>query len=341
LGRGLVKQAGESPEARLELALKAGRMGSWELDLSSRALVLSEVCLADIGCSKSDIQTWDDLLERVHPDDRSQRQASLETAVRSGQDLEVEYRVMKPGGEIAWMLVRGRALFDAHGQAASVVGVSLDITERKRAEERAQLLLLELSHRVKNTLATVQSIATQTRRTAPSPATFDQAFLARIQALARAHELLAQSSWDGASLAEIIDRTLALHIDAGEIESLNLSGPMIRLGPNAAVTLNMAFHELATNAAKYGALSIETGRVEVKWQIEDSSVPRAVAIEWRESGGPKVSAPRSRGFGSRLIETGIAHELGGEARLVFAPEGLICRMRLPLSAKLSLVASRT
>jgi two-component sensor histidine kinase len=121
---------------------------------------------------------------------------------------------------------------------------------------------------------------------------------------------------------------------------MSVSGPAVRLGPNAAVTLNMAFHELATNAAKHGALSVETGRVEVKWAVENSSTPPAIAIEWRESGGPTVTVPRSRGFGSRLIETGIAHELGGEARLVFAPEGLICHMRLPLTAKLSLVACR-
>ncbi|HZZ87579.1 MAG TPA: HWE histidine kinase domain-containing protein [Caulobacteraceae bacterium] len=331
-------QTSASPEARFELALKAARMGSWELDLKTRALALSEVSLADIGCSPADIRTWDDLLARVHPDDLPARQASLETAIRSGEDLEVEYRVVKPDGEVAWMLVRGRTLFDPDGAPVSLVGVSLDITERKLAEQRRQLLLLELSHRVKNTLATVQSIASQTRRTASGPEAFDQAFLARIQALARAHELLAESSWDGASLAEVIDRTLALYVDASGIEAVSLAGPSIRLGPNAAVTLNMAFHELATNAAKHGALSTETGRVEVQWEIENGSVPPAIAIEWRERGGPIVSVPRSRGFGSRLIEKGIAHELGGEARLVFAPDGLICRMRLPLTAKLSLVA---
>jgi PAS domain S-box-containing protein len=331
-------QTNSLPQERFELALKAGRMGSWELDLRTRALALSEVCLADLGCEASEVLTYDDLQQRVHPDDRPMRQASVDVAVRTGEDLEVEYRIIRPGGEVAWMLVRGRAVYDADGQPVSIIGVSLDITERKLMEERRQLLLLELSHRVKNTLATVQSIATQTRRTAPAPAMFDEAFLARIQALARAHELLAESSWDGASLSEVIDRTLALSVDGGDVRNVNFSGPGVRLGPNAAVTLNMAFHELATNAAKHGALSTEAGRVEVKWSIENSSSPPAIAIEWRESGGPKVTAPRRRGFGSRLIETGIPHELGGEARLDFAADGLICRMRLPLTGKLSLVA---
>jgi PAS domain S-box-containing protein len=332
------ERATSLPQERFELALKAGRMGSWEIDLRTRGMVLSDVCLADIGCTADDIRSYDDFLARVHPDDRNSRQASLAAAVRDREDLEVEYRLIRPGGEIAWLMVRGRATYDEDGEPLSLVGVSLDITERKLSDERRQLLLLELSHRVKNTLATVQSIATQTRRTSPTPAMFDEAFLARIQALSRAHELLAASSWDGASLGEVIDRTLAVSVNGGGVRNIEFSGPAVRLGPNAAVTLNMAFHELATNAAKYGALSAESGRVEVKWAIENSTASPAIAIEWRESGGPTVAMPRSRGFGSRLIETGIPHELGGEARLEFAAEGLICRMRLPLTGKLSLVA---
>jgi two-component sensor histidine kinase len=150
----------------------------------------------------------------------------------------------------------------------------------------------------------------------------------RIHALARAHDLLTEGAWQGASLADVIGRTLAGVAPA----RARLSGPKVRLGPNAAVTLNMAFHELATNALKYGALSKPEGRVEVSWDLDGEGV---VAIAWRECGGPPVTAPVARGFGSRLIEQALPREMGGEAVMDFEPSGLRCRMRLPLSAKLS------
>jgi two-component sensor histidine kinase len=216
-----------------------------------------------------------------------------------------------------------------------MAGVSLDITERKDAESHLRLLLEELNHRVKNTLATVQSIATQTLRHTPEPAAFSGAFLERIYALARAHEMLTDSAWQGASLADVVDRTLAVHTLNDEPGRVALMGPAVKLGPTAAVTLNMAFHELATNATKYGALSRPGGRIDVDWGMDE---PGAIVINWRETGGPPVTVPSRRGFGSRLIEQGLTRELGGEAHITFLPDGLWCRLRLPLSSKLSLAA---
>ncbi|SFK68078.1 HWE histidine kinase domain-containing protein, partial [Caulobacter sp. UNC279MFTsu5.1] len=249
-------------------------------------------------------------------------------------DLEVEYRTLRSDGQIAWILARGRAAFE-DGRAVRLAGVSLDITARKTAEQRQQLLLDEVDHRAKNTLASVQSIALQTLRHAEHPAAFSATFIERIHALGRAHELLTEASWQGAALADVVDRTLKVYAPNERGARVALSGPAVRLGPNAAVTLNMAFHELATNAVKYGALSTPDGRVDVDWTVDADA--GTVIIDWRESGGPEVAIPSRRGFGSRLIEQALAREMGGEARLSFQPEGLWCRFRLPFSTKLHLV----
>jgi two-component sensor histidine kinase len=257
--------------------------------------------------------------------------------VRAKADLEIEFRIVKPNGQVGWVLTRGQGIYE-DGRAVRFAGVSLDITARRAAEEHQRLLLHELNHRVKNTLTTVQSLALQTGRSAADPATFNDLFLARIYALAGAHELLTEASWEGASLAEVIQRTMRHHVPAGQDGRLRCGGPTIRLGPNAAVTLNMAVHELATNAVKYGALSTPAGRVEVEWRIDLTQKRPILHIEWREIAGPPVVEPARRGFGSRLIERGLAREMDGDCRLIFDPEGLTCHLRLPLSSKLTLAA---
>jgi len=209
-----------------------------------------------------------------------------------------------------------------------------DITGRKGAEQRQRLLMDELNHRVKNTLATVQSIAMQTSRGADSPAAFFDAFKARLHALARAHDVLTTRAWQGVGLHEIAREALAPFMagDGGRTR-IALDGPEVTLPPNIAVTLSMALHELATNAAKHGALSVPAGDVALQWrQLDDAGKP-TVEIDWRESGGPPVQPPTRRGFGSRLLERGLAAELNGEVLLEFPPAGAHCRIRLPLPAQ--------
>lgn len=324
-------------EQQLELALHAGRLGTWALDLKTWRLAASEFFSANFGLGPDgDFNLYADLVARVHPDDAARQQKDMDAAIERRTDLESEYRTLTPDGETRWILVRGRATYD-DGEPARMTGVSLDITGRKLADERQRLLLDELNHRVKNTLASVQSIALQTRRTADA-ASFEQAFLARIAALARAHDLLTEVAWDGASLKDVIGRTLAPYVPDGQADRVKLSGPNVRLSPNAAVSLTMAFHELATNAGKYGALSVIAGLVEVEWRVDSRIDPTVVEIDWRESNGPPVSPPSRRGFGSRLVEKGLARELGGRAELVFSPDGLSCSMRLPISHKMQLAA---
>jgi two-component sensor histidine kinase len=319
-------------EQQLEFALHAGRMGSWELDLATGRFTTSEYCRVVFGLGPGDpFETVADLVALIHPDDRQKRQAAIERAIAGRTEMEIEYRTLRPGGEIGWVLARGRAAYE-NGGAVRMAGISLDITERRTAEERQKLLNNELNHRVKNTLATVQSLAMQTYRSAETESATGEAFIERLQALAGVHDLLSEAAWEGASLHNVVVRTLATFVQ--DDARLSVSGPAVRLVPNAAVSLNMAFHELATNAMKYGALSGPTGRIEVAWRTDGD----AIEFDWRESAGPKVAEPSRRGFGSRLIERGLARELDCEARFAFLPDGLWCRIRVPLGGKLSLVA---
>ena len=334
----IATERGRQSEQQLELALRAGRLGNWVLDLKTDRLAASEFFRATFGVGPDEaFDHYAELVARVHPGDRARQQKEMDTAIEQRTDLESEYRTVTPDGETRWILVRGRADYDDDGAPTRITGVSLDITARKSADERQRLLLDELNHRVKNTLATVQSIAIQTRRTADS-ASFEEAFLSRIAALGQAHDLLTEVSWDGAALKDVIARTLAPYAADGQADRIDLSGPNVRLGPNAAVSLTMAFHELATNAGKYGSLSVVAGRVSVAWSVDSLSDPTVVEIDWRETGGPPVSQPSRRGFGSRLVETGLAREFDGRVELTFAPEGLWCHMHLPLSRKMQLAA---
>ncbi len=334
-GRAALRQS----EQQLEFALQAGRLGSWELDLETRRLSASAFFLANFGFpAEEPVERYEQLFARVHPEDRERLHRAMDRAVTLGSDLETECRALVDDREVNWVQIRGRAVYDESGSPVRMAGVSLDITERKLAEERQRALLDELNHRVKNTLATVQSIAMQTSRTAETASAFEGAFLARIGALARAHDLLTEVAWDGASLTRVISQTLEPHVGPGQADRVSLAGPEVRLGPNAAVTLTMAFHELATNAAKYGAFSTTDGQVQVDWQLDSASDPVAVKIDWRETGGPKVTPPDRRGFGSRFIERGLAREFDGEVQIIFNPEGLSCHMRLPLSPKLQIAA---
>jgi two-component sensor histidine kinase/CHASE2 domain-containing sensor protein len=211
--------------------------------------------------------------------------------------------------------------------------------ERDRAAAHQQLLIQELNHRVKNTLATVQSIAMQTSRHTRESGEIAGVLTARVGALARAHDLLSEGSWRGADLADVVTRTLAPYVAEDGSSRLSLSGPPIALGPNAAVSLHMAFHELAANAAKFGALSTPDGRVAVAWRLSSSGGDHgSLELEWRETGGAPVAEPLRRGFGSRLLEQALAREFDGEVTLSFPREGAVCRMRLPLSLKLRAAA---
>jgi PAS domain S-box-containing protein len=205
------------------------------------------------------------------------------------------------------------------------IGIVRDITERKQAEETQRLLIDELNHRVKNTLVTVQAMAEQTLRNARDPAHFVEGFRGRLQALSRAHNLLTQRTWNGVDLEQLIREQLL--VSGSQI--LTCAGPKIQLKPRVAVHLGLALHELGTNARKYGALKVPEGRLSVTWHLGDRGTDHELELKWVESGGPAVSPPTGQGFGTLLIERGLKHSLGGEARMIFSPTGVVCEMRVP------------
>lgn len=314
-------------EERLKFALDSGRMGSWDLDVATRAYEASDLCKLNYGRTPDQDFGFADLVATIHPDDRPGVLTAIEAAIRDGADYDVEYRVVHPSGELRWLHARGRAATIADdGGVRRLAGVSLDITERKRAEERQKLLVNELNHRVKNSLATVQSIAAQTLRSVAAPEFFREAFESRLIALSQTHDLLTRESWEGASLREVIDAEM--HAMAGEDRISFDYDADIRLSPKAAVALGMGVHELATNASKYGALSTPDGRVVVAWTL-DRDVLR---LTWTERDGPEVHPPARRGFGARLLERGLAAELSGAVDLTYDAAGVVCLMALPLRA---------
>jgi PAS domain S-box-containing protein len=265
-------------------------------------------------------------LRWVHEDDAAEF-AALSADMLAGKDtrsVHVNRSYRKDGSliECEWY---NSALLDGMGRLVSVNAQILDITERKRAEETQRLLVGELNHRVKNTLATVQAIATQTLRHSKSPGDFADNFSGRIQALARAHSLLSEATWQGAQLAELIQHQLRL----GTLDEARLtaSGPQVRLSPQLALHMALVLHELGTNANKYGALSTERGQIAVRWTVDDGFL----TLSWAERDGPAVTAPTRRGFGTTLIEQSVKAE-GGSAHASYRADGMTWDIRLPLPA---------
>ena len=286
----------------------------------------------------------------VHPEDVRRVAAGWRRAVAAGApEHEDEFRVRSADGEYRWFLVRVAPVRGEGGRVERWVGTCTDVDPRHRAEERQSLLVNELNHRVKNSLAVALALADQTRRAcAGLPRAFERFqvdFQTRLVALAAAHDLLTREHWEGAPLTKLVQTALAPHAGAatkaGEPSAARVSaaGPHVRLAPETALALAMALHELATNAAKHGSLSVPAGRVEVNWRVQpprDGTADVAggtLTLDWSEHGGPAVAGPPiRRGFGSRLIERGLPSQLGrgGAVEMDFAPAGLRCRITAPL-----------
>ena len=262
--------------------------------------------------------------EGLHPDDRQRTFDVWGRSVATGESYDIEHRVQHLSGEYRWARSQAFPRYDPDGSICLWYGVTEDIHERKRAEERQRLLINELNHRVKNTLATVQAIAFQTLKGNISLEEARARFEARLLALSRAHNLLTDQNWEGASL----DRVVADAIDYLPKERFEIVGEPVWLAPRAALALALALHELSTNAVKYGGLCEDGGRVQVAWSLDGDKL----AFGWKELGGPPVVQPSGRGFGSRLIERGLAADLGGTARLLFEPDGLRCTIEASLEA---------
>jgi PAS domain S-box-containing protein len=315
-------------------ALEGGDIGYWELDLKAMNLQLSPRGKTLFGGDPDLPFDYPALLAALTPDDLDRRREALKRALEEGQPYDIEYRLEIAPGVVRWVNTRGRVVAWSGGKPQKMAGVVLDITDRQdayaalaEADNRQRLLIDELNHRVKNTLATVQSITRQTAKGAVSIPAFRASLEARLMSLSGTHNLLTRGSWEQASLSDLLAQEAAPHA----AEQMVLDGPQVQVSPRQALALGMIFHELATNAAKYGALSAPTGRVTVSWRTHAGRL----FIDWRETGGPAVSAPSRKGFGSILIERLAVGELQGRAAVDFAAEGLECTIEIALEAPVS------
>jgi two-component sensor histidine kinase/PAS domain-containing protein len=305
-----------------DLAMIASRMGTWRYTMADNICVYDENAQRLYGLTQARfLHDKDGVEAKFHPDDRELMWARVAKALDPEGDgrYDVEYRVKQLDGSWRWLSAWGLVEFEGQGaerKPVAIAGASRDLSERKQVEELQRMLGNELNHRVKNTLAIVQSIVNQTLRGAVDIEQAGAVVNARIVALAGAHDLLTDRSWECADVADLVARAVA-PFATGQIA---LDGPALDVSPSQALALSLALHELATNAAKYGALSRPEGRVELRWKVQDDRLD----LSWCETGGPRVMPPSRRGFGSRLIENALCRDLDGQTRLEFAPEGVRC-----------------
>ena len=305
------------------LALAAGQMGSWNWDTLNGKYVCDEGQCRIFGINPERFElSADNVRMLVHPDDRERVHLALQNIAKSGEPHQTEFRVRRSNGELRWCIGTAAASCDTAGRVVRMSGVTIDITDRRLAEERQELLTREVDHRAKNALAVVQSIVRLTRATTIE--NYVEAVEGRIFALARAHLLLSESRWRGADLGRLVTEELAPY-RTHETDKIARKGPDVTLEPATAQAVAVALHELSTNAAKYGALSVKSGRVALSWELRTGTL----ILKWVESGGPPVKAPASHGYGSKVIRAAIERQLGGRAILDWRPEGLRCMLLVP------------
>ncbi|WP_083219461.1 HWE histidine kinase domain-containing protein [Bradyrhizobium icense] len=312
-------------EQRRSLAIAAGKMGSWDWDWVNGDFMWDEGQYQILGVDPGKFElTPANIQALLHPDDVHELHEAWASFARGAKSYEAEFRIIRPNGEVRWCAGTAAASTDKGGRVIRVSGVTVDITERKQAEERQSLLAREVDHRAKNALALAQSIVRLTR--GDNVKTYIRSVEGRINALARVHTVLSLSSWQGAEIRKLIDEELAPYSTGDQID---LTGPEIHLEPATAQTVALALHELVTNSAKYGALSALSGRLSVSWEDQAG----LLEIIWVEIGGPRVEKPVSRGFGTRSVIASIESQLGGRAEFDWRPEGLVCRLSVPLSQR--------
>ncbi|HEX5508674.1 MAG TPA: HWE histidine kinase domain-containing protein [Pseudolabrys sp.] len=251
------------------------------------------------------------------------------TVLATGEAQSGEIKVLFDG-TVRWHDLHIEPLRSERDEIVGLTCASVDITERKEAEAHLRLLMRELTHRSKNLLAVIQAMARRTARHVGSIDAFLDQFGARLQALASSHDLLVRESWHGASLIELIRSQLGGYVDRDEVQ-VSIDGPPVLLKPEAAQNLGLAMHELATNAAKYGALSVPEGRVSIQWHRRNDGDGHALDLTWTEQSGPRVKARRKRGFGSLVIEGNLARALDAQVDWTFEPEGARCHIVVPSS----------
>lgn len=312
----------------ITLAAEAGEMGTWHLDIETGALEFSDELLRILGQKREKwVGTPDAFAALIHPDDIERWRERREQALERGDRLDLEFRIVRPDGAVRWIHSRGDIRRTTAGGAVEAYGVMIDITERKQLEDRQALLIAELDHRVKNTLARMTSIVESSRKGAGSIDAYTVSIVGRLNALARSHARLSRSRWTGAGLKALVEEELAPY----QLNSnVSVDGPDVVLNPEASQAMCMIFHELCTNAAKYGAFSRDTGYVRIDWEITNKKDRAWLEMTWHEDGGP-IKKPGHTGFGTRLIRNLLRHGLGGTADLSIEEDGVNCQIRVPIA----------
>ncbi|HEY2754546.1 MAG TPA: response regulator [Pseudolabrys sp.] len=318
-------------EQRRNLALAAGHMGSWDWDLVKGDWMWDEgqcrIFGVDPATFKASLETVGPM---IAPEDLARlKQLTTDFSGVNGQAFQTEFRVFRPDGEMRWCFGTATPSVDARGRVLRVSGVTVDITERKQIEERQLLLAREVDHRARNALAVVQAIVRLTR--AKSQQGYVKAVEGRIHALAQAHTLLSETRWEGADVGRLVGEELAPY-RGGHVTRVQIEGPPVFLGPEKAQNLALALHELATNSVKYGALSDANGALVITWQDRGGTL----ALQWRETGGPAVVAPKTQGFGTKIMHASIKQQIGGDVVWDWRPSGLHCTLQIPIAASAEL-----
>ena len=309
-------------EARLQEALGAGQVVAFTWSPATGLSERSQNAPKNLGLATHG--PGKDFLARLYPDDRRPIAAQIKRLCPESPFYTASFRYIRSDGHEVWLEESGRAEFETTGRYVRLEGLTRDVTERKRAEERQRLLIRELDHRVKNVLASVATIAQRTREGSTSMEDFLRTFDGRIQSMADAHALLSRNQWQGVSLRELVRNELAPCV---RDDNATIEGPDVLLSAEATQSLAIVLHELVTNASKYGALSTETGRVSVRW--EWLCVGERLVLKWIEAQGPPVVGPIEASYGTRAIRNLIPYELGGTVELCFEEKGLRCRIELP------------
>ena len=289
----------------------------------------NDAFLALIGYDRNEVLGHDFSFLMARGADRKAL-AQVEAAFEGGTDHGSEIRYRRKDGSMFWAAIFISPVLDESGDVVQHFASFVDLTKRKEEQAQSTMMINELNHRVKNTLATVQSIVWQALRKAADPDVIRQYIESRLFALSRSHDLLTREHWKGAGLRDLINESLEpFGVANGRTERFQVTGKNIRIPPNATLALGIAFHELATNAVKYGAFSNESGSILIAWTIEPTPQGNRLILRWQEKNGPPVKPPSRRGFGSRVIERGLAHELGGTVHLDYRADGVVCTINIP------------
>jgi PAS domain S-box-containing protein len=317
--------------ARLQMAIDVARLGTWDWDIETGELYWSDMHYELFGYQPGEVvpsfKAW---RARVHPDDVQAAESEIVRSRDTCKPYHVTYRSVRPDGSFIWCDARGQYAQGYDGRPIRMLGVVKDVSVYKLADERQKLTLRELHHRVKNTLATVQAITNLTSRTSYDLQDFNIAFADRIASLSRTHTVLVDGNWQCIQLRELLENELS-SFDDGTSKRIVLAGPSIDLPSEFALSLGLAFHELATNAAKYGALSVREGRISIEWAVARSPADeRMLHLKWVERGGPALRHPQRRGFGSTLLEKLFSAQ-GARSSLEFAQTGVVFDLEVPLA----------